>query len=281
MNESYLGFSGNTDITGPNEPTIAQKSIILSAPLEQQPSSQFPNAQQTRLVRPEDLVRMPKTALPANPVARISYLWKRDPAYRVLFIAISVVILSSFVFVSLVSGMFNQPNTQNAQGDGTNPQQSTNLGGVNTSSTPTVVPTSVPASTVAAIPTLIPTPTPFPTPTEAPTQPPTNARLTVQISNIPQKVKNNTSISVDVTTNEPGASVFLVVKYVAAAPFYSKGQPQSTDDNGNSTILWQVEVVPIRPGATITAQVSVVAQNQRGMYVTSPETTVQITTKGA
>jgi acyl dehydratase len=85
-------------------------------------------------------------------------------------------------------------------------------------------------------------------------------------------------IPVGVTTNEPGSFVHLVIAY-NAFPYYTSGQAQQTDAAGNATITWHVHVAPLVTGATVTAQVSVVAQDKRGMYVTSPQTTVHITTK--
>ena len=281
MNDGYLGLSGNLD-GGPNEPTIAQPPLFLPASDGQQAyfqaQPQTPS-QKVRSIRPEDLVRRPQTALPANPVARMGYLWRKEPAYRVLFIAIGIVLLSGFVCVGLVFGMFNAPAPQNAQTGGNSPQQLVNNGVVKTgTATPVATPPPVPTIN----PTPLPTPTPFPTqppvPTPVPTQPPVMGPLTVQISSIPTVVQNGQTISVGITTNEPGANVHLVIAY-NAFPYYTIGQTQTTDAAGNATILWHIHVTTMRPGATVTAQVSVVAQN-RGMYVTSPQTTVQITTKG-
>jgi hypothetical protein len=282
MNDGYLGLSGNLD-AGPNEPTIAQPALFLPAQDGQQTyfqaQPQTPS-QKVRSIRPEDLVRRPQSALPANPIARMGYLWRKEPAYRVLFIAIGIVLLSGFVCVGLVFGMFNAPTSQNAQTGGNSPQQSANNGVVKTGTpTPVATPTSAPTATPTPFPTPTPVPTQPPAPTPVPTQPPVMGPLTVQITSIPTTVQNNQTVSVGVTTNEPGSTVHLVIA-LNAFPYYTISQTQTTDAAGNATISWHVRVTTMRPGATVTAQVSVVAQDQRGMYVTSPQTTVQITTKG-
>src|SRR5690349_19114188 len=107
MNDGDLGFPDGSNRVDPNEPTVAQQPLFLPAPDEQQPYFQ-PQKQSPygRRLRPEDLVRRQQSSLPTSPVARAKHLWKNDPAYRVLFIAISIVLISSIICVALLIGMF-------------------------------------------------------------------------------------------------------------------------------------------------------------------------------
>jgi hypothetical protein len=261
---NYRHFNQNAP--SPNEPTVTQPPLILPAPREQQLYSQIQQwSPSGRRLRPEDMVRRPQSSLPANPLARISHLWKSDPAYRILFIAISIVLLSSLICVGLVSAMFNQPNTRNAAGGGKSPQQVSNTGAVNTI-TPTPIPTSTPTAT----------PMPTPTPTPAPTQPPATGPLTVQILSIPNTVQNGQVVSVSINTSKPGASVHLAITYNNANSLSVINQPQTADSGGNVAIQWRVQVVPTRVGKTVTAQVTAIAQDQQGHQATSQTATIQI-----
>jgi hypothetical protein len=261
----------NSDAQGPNEPTTAQPPLILPVPEEQQSYSQLQQwSPSGKPIRPEDMVRRPQSSLPTNPLTRTRHLWKNDPAYRVLFIAIGIVLLSSIVCVGLVSAMFNQNNTQNAPGGGKGPQQIANTGGVST---------SIPTPTATPIPTATPTPTPImPTPTPVPTQPPANGPLTVQIVNIPNTVQNGQTVSVSIKTSKPGASVHLSITYTNANQISMNNESQTADDGGFATIQWRVQVVPTRIGKTATAQVKAIAQDQQGHQATSQTVTVQINT---
>jgi hypothetical protein len=255
MGNSYFGFPERSD---PNEPTVAQPPIILPAPEElqpyYQPGQQSPSG---RLIRPEDMVRTPPSSLPANPLARLSHLWKKDPAYRVLLIAISIVLFSSLICGILLANAFSQSTTQRT---GTNPQQ-----GIHAASTP--------APTATPIPTPTPTPTPIPTPT------PVAGPLTVQITNIPNRVQNNTIVRVGVTTGVQGMTVHLsVIYHYDGLPFSNttNTQSQNTDGQGHVNLAWRVQA--LRLGRTVTAQVVAIAEDQQGQQTTSEPVTVQIST---
>jgi hypothetical protein len=247
MSDNDFGFSEHSD---PNEPTIAQQPIILPAPPEPQPHS----GRYMGGGRPQSLP-------PSNPLRRIGHLWKNDPAYRVLFIAISALIVSSLVCAALLASMFNQSLFPNAQKGRPNTQPTVNAGGTSTS-TPT--------------PTPAPTPTPTPTPIPTPTPTPVIAVLTVKITNIPDQVQNGeTGVQVDVTTSEPNIPVHLSITY-SSQKRPSTTQSEDTDDQGNATISWDVPV--FFPGTTVTAQVTAIAQDQQGNLVNSKTVKVTINT---
>src|SRR5256885_6418215 len=249
MNYGYLSTSNKSGVTDANAPTVAQGPIVLPPPEEQQsPSDQW--------VRPADMGRMWQSSLPANPRARTSRSSKKDPAYRVLFVAITVVILSIIACFALVTGAFNGLASQIVQGGQTNPQNSPN-GGIINNNTPTPI----------AMPTTSPTTT----------QPPVTAPLTVQItSGIPNPTQNNRTIRVKVTTNQADVSVHLQVVYDVVQPLTT--QPQNVGNQNIATIPWNVQVKPPRRGMTVNAQVTAIAQDQQGHQVTSQPVIVQITT---
>lgn len=256
MSDNDLGFSEHSD---PNEPTIAQEPIVLPAPQGQQsylqPQQQFPSVQH--------MAGNPQSSRPSNPLARISHLWKNDPAYRFLFIAISAMLISSVICAALLAGVFHRSTSQSAQRGGPNTQQTANARGINTS---TPMPT----------PTLTPTPTPTPMPTPTPT--PTVVQLTVEITNkIPNPVQEGATVPVDVKTSTSGVTVHLSIIYIRnRQQTTGQTQDQSTDGQGNATISWSVPL--FLPGATVTAQVIAIAQDQQGNQVKSQTVTVNVNT---
>jgi hypothetical protein len=194
-------------------------------------------------------------------LARIGYLWKNNSAYRVLFIALGALLVSSLVCAALLASMFNRSLSPNAQKDGPNTQPVVSARGTS-ASTPTSVPTPTPMPT--------PTPTPMPTPTAV------TVVLSVRITNIPDQVQSGeTGVEVDVTTSEPNIPVRLFITY-SAQRRSTTTQPQNTDDQGNATILWDVPV--FIPGTTVTAQVTAIAQDQQGNRVNSKAVKVTINT---
>jgi hypothetical protein len=103
------------DYSGPNGETVPQGKIILPPP--QGPNSP-PVDTQKRPVRPEQLVRQPASSLPRNPLARLAYLWRADPAYKVLIIAIGTILLSSIIGVVVATNLFAQSSPQSSPSQG-------------------------------------------------------------------------------------------------------------------------------------------------------------------
>jgi hypothetical protein len=246
MNDDNLGFSDKSD---PNEPTIAQQPIFLPAPQEQQPYGQPPQQSPSgRWIPPQGVGNRP---LPTNPAALTKRSWRNDPVYRVLFIAIGVVLLSSLTCVAVLAAMFNQPSSQTAQSGGPNTQQTANAGGVNTSSpTPTATPT--------------PEPTPTPTPTATPT--PVIGKLTI---NVIDPVQNGDNVPVHITKSKPGANISLVIIYTNANSIFNANLSQDADDAGNATISWRVQVFPTNPRKSVTAELQVTAKDGQGYEATT------------
>ena len=187
-----------------------------------------------------------KNPLPAArsvspPHKKLLHLWQKDPAYKVLFIAIGVVLASTIVSIALLAGFINQlaPSPTPVASLPLHPQ-----------ATPTLAPSPSPQPTATPIPQPTPTPTPTPivvvTPAPVVTAPaiiaPTpnpDGKLTVQINDLPAQINNNVMVPVKVTTNQPGATISLFVTY-SAVPLLYTSDPQTTDATGTTTFSWNV-----------------------------------------
>ena len=270
----------------PGMPEVAQPTPYQQNQPGQQPFYAHGRGDVARFARYSNIDPVP----PGPPHSKIATLWKKDPAYRVLFVAIGVVLLcslgGSLLLVSAVghSGQAGQ-------------QANSNVSSVSTSNTPTV-PTPDPnkqlqattqaatATALAVTPTQQPMPTPTPTqPTPTPTQPtptppPTlnnNGPLSVQINNLPGSADNHSTVPVTVTANHPGTIVRLVVSYSGAQPSSYASGSQSVDANGNTTIYWNIDEQRSRFfGNTVIARVMAVAQDQNGNVNNSSIGSVQI-----
>ncbi len=229
--------------------------------------------------QPGSYFHTPPVAPP--PISRDKNAWRKDPAYQVLIVAIALVIIASIVFAIFTSNIIGQISlvgqystipqtapTNTVQGTvDLHPTFPTPSGGngSTTSSQPQIPPT----------PVLHPTGTPALTPTAQATTPiGQGGPLTLQISNIPSQVSNNSNVAVSVTANESGVSVRLYVTYNAFPNFYSSGT-QITDSNGNATLSWHVRVSGRNQNGVI-AHVVAVGQDQNGKQASSQTVTVML-----
>ncbi len=209
-----------------------------------------------------------------NHLEKFWYLVRKDPAYRLLLIAVVMVLISSIIFVSFASSLFFAP-----------PQSSLPPGPAGTTVVGTVDlrPTFPPphggqGSTASSQPPKHATPVLTNNQNTTPqTPPPPGGALSIQITGLPGQVFNNTTVSVTVTTNQPGVTVRLVVQYNVAPGFFSSGA-QTTDGGGTATLSWRIRVLGTRN--TATARVIAIAQDQNGQQAISPAVTVQIVTGG-
>ena len=233
-------------------------------------------------VRPEQLVRQSPT-VPRGIKARLAFFWHKDPAYKVLMIALTMVLVAGIIFVSLASAaflansnFFASSYTPQAVPKGVNPTGTVDLrptfpapgGGIGTnqqSSQPSMQPTPVLQATN--------TTTVQPSPTHA-----TVGTLNVQITSIPQQVMNGSFVSVGVNAGEPGTSVMLVIRYGFQGGRTTAG-PQTTDSNGNATIPWLVLTFNFGP-KNVPAYVYALATDQNGQKAKSQTVTVQVITRG-
>ena len=253
------------------EPNPQQEKLVLPPPDGNESSTPGSSLHHTQ-VRPEDLIR-PAAMPPKDPLARLIYFWRKDPAYKVLIIAVALVLIAGLLSFSLVSRAMN-PNffklnstSPQAPPTGVTPSGTVDLrpafpspGGGQGSSTSSQPPAQ---STPALQPTVDNTQS-SPTPGQGGT-------LTVQITGIPNRVQNGSVVDVGVSTNEANVTVELYVVY-NAPPYRDFAGPRMTD-GGNATIPWSVSVYKIG-GARAT--VVAIARDQNGQQAQSQPVSVQI-----
>lgn len=215
---------------------------------------------------------------------------QRDSAYRFLLIGIILLIITGLVTAILLSNTFVHLPTLFGAGQPGTPQSNTGAstqgtidahpffptpGGGHSSTQTSQPPTS-------GIPTILPTPAPSPTApptpgstsTPAPTSTPgQGGALTVQIVGPPSTAGNNSTILINVSTNQPAVTVQLFVLY-NAPPYRYVSSLQTTDSNGYAALPWSIHV--IARGLPVTATLSVVARSQNGQSMISQTVLVQI-----
>ena len=271
---------------GDASPVGIQPKLVLPAP----PTAEIPiNSWEQTIspysgkyppqVRPEHLIRRQISPTPKGPLAKLGYFWRKDPAYKAFIIAIAFVILAAIFFISLASFAFlghsgtsgNNSLSQNSS-NGASPTGTVDLkpafptpGGATGSTASSQPPRH-------STPVLRQTPSPSPKPSQGPGGP-----LTVQITNIPPRVPNNSSVNVSVFTSVGGVQVRLVVRY-NMAPYFYESSVQVTDPQGNANLNWFVSVFGF--GRNATATVVAVATDQNGHVATSNPMTVQVATRG-
>lgn len=250
--------------------TLSGKLILPAYPDEDYQRSSRPLPAMP--VQPAQLIQRKTPPLPQAPLAKLRYFWGKDPAYKVLVIAISAVVIAGLVLLSLVSNALLHNTKLFAVG----------------SSLSQIPPTvAVPSGTIDAHPTFPPpgggtgsgtssqppaqtTPVLQPTTDNTPT---TGGQLTVSISGVPGRVQNNSVVSVSVTTSEPNVTVELEVKYTAPPYRYTSGT-YTTDGYGNATINWSVNVFTF--GRHTQATVYAVAMDQNGQQAQAQSIMVQV-----
>ena len=254
------------------EPNPQQEKLVLP-PLDGNESSTPGSSLHHTQVRPEDLIR-PAAMPPKDPLARLIYFWRKDPAYKVLIIAVGLVLIAGLLFFSLVSRAMNpnffKLNSTSPQAPPTavTPSGTVDLrpafpspGGGQGSSTSSQPPAQ---STPALQPTIDNTQS-SPTPGQGGT-------LTVQITDIPNHVQNGSVVDVGVSTHEANVTVELYVVY-NAPPERGFAGPRMTDDGGNTSIPWSVSVYKTGGARAI---VVAIARDQNGQQAQSQPVSVQI-----
>jgi hypothetical protein len=266
-----------TSMNGGSSPDklILTSTIHGGSPPETQ-APPAPTVARPAPVKPEWLIRRQNPPPPRSPFARLRYLWRRDPAYKVLVIAVTIVLLAGLTLATLAtrailrggsplpSSAYTQtpPAVTPAGTVDLKPAFPTPGGGIGSSSS------SQPPA---------PQNTPSLQPTPQPTSPPQTTGLTVQITGIPAHVQSGTVVSVSVTTSEPGVTVWLTITY-NTYPFRGYAGPRTTDSNGFATIPWSVNIYG--GGRHSMAVVTAVARDQQGQQTRSQPVTVQINGNG-
>jgi hypothetical protein len=266
-------------------PTPSGKLVLPAPPDEGQYLQPY-----TVPIRSESLIRhtVSKASSASHGLlTKFTTLWRKDPAYRILSLAIALVVVASVVFVALGARalmddngglVWNQAYTQHpgaAKPAGTVdnkpafPAPSTGQSGSDQSSQPVASPTPdlQPTSTSASTPT----PASDPTPGSGPGQP---GNLQVQVTSVPSTVSNDSRVNVDVQTNQPNVTVTLEVTYSNAYPSNYTSGSRTTDDSGNASLAWAVRI--FSAGSEIQATVVVIARDQNGQEVVSQPQTVTV-----
>lgn len=217
-------------------------------------------------------------------------VWRSDPAYKILALALGVVLIIGIIFAiiagNVFASMFRQGGTAANGPTGPIPQSTGALNStlptptVNQSSSSNTPPAMTPTPIVQPTATPFPTPTPAPTPTVPPTPTPTpSGTFTLQITHIPATVHNYNTVPVDVVASQGGVNVKLVISYNASPGSATVG-PQKTNANGDVTLYWFV-MVRQDEHTPVTAQITAIAYTQDGQQVSSPTVTVQIRNFGS
>jgi hypothetical protein len=251
-------------------PRMVEGKLVLPAvPDEESPVVYHKaSAQFQRLTRPGT------TLPPAKPLAKLRYFWGKDPAYKVLMIAIGVVVAAGLVSLSLVSlALVHNPDLfgvgSTAQ---TVPLATPSVGTVDLQ--PTFAPPSGgKGSTSSSQPVVQSTPVIQPTATPPPNPTPSGGTLTIQILSIPNHVQNHTVVDVLVSSSEPNVTVWLYIQY-PTYPYIGRAGPVTTDGIGNATIPWSVNIFFVNPHTRAT--VHAIARDQNGQQAQSSFVTVQI-----
>ena len=288
QSDAQSAMQPTTQIQGTGQPAPATPSqkLVLPAvptvpPVPPPNSGPLPPPMYTNprvQVPPGMLIRQNTPPPPRSPFAKLVYFWRKDPAYKVLMIAVALVVVAAIVLTSLVSHALlhssppqNSTVVQNPSGtvqpNGTVDDKPTfpTPGGGNGS---TVTSQPPPQSTPVIQPTQPPQP--------GPTQP--AGGLTVQITNIPGHVRNFSSANVTVNTSEANVQVVLVI-YYTAAPYRSSAGPVMSGADGSANLHWYVSVFAMGK-QNVTATVYAVARDQNGQTARSQAAIIQITTQG-
>ncbi len=246
-----------------------------------QEDTYYPGAHTQRVYVHPDQTPPRGPARPGNPFAKLGYLWRCDPAYKVLMIATAMVLVAGIIFATFLVSMFAQasatPQTSTAAQKTTAPANPTSGTDMHpTFPTPTGGQggkgSSQPTNT--GTPVLLPTLTPAPTPAMQPTQP-DQGGLALQIVSIPQQVRNNTTVPVTISVGQPGVQVFLQVTY-DQSPNNMSG-PKTTDDAGNVTLNWHVNAFSFKQ--QVVARVTAFAIDQNGQEIQSQTVSVEVVSR--
>jgi hypothetical protein len=252
------------------------KLVLPAPPAEEQ--QMYYGGQKAQL-RPEQLIRLQRQPAPKDIGARLAFYWRKDPAYKVLMIAMAMVLIAGIIFVSLASATFlGNPNLFASSSSQTIPKGANPTGTVDLRPT-FPAPGGGSGSNQSSQPPMHSTPALKPTSTGQPSPTPGGGgTLTVQFTSIPSQVMNGSYVPVGVNTSEPGVSVLLVIRYSVQGGRSTAG-PQTTDSDGNATIPWFVYTFGFRQ-KSVQASVYALATDQNGQKAKSQTVTVQVLTRG-
>jgi len=250
------------------------KLVLPAPPVEEQ------RAYSGTQLRPEQLLLRRTPPAPKGAISKLTYYWRKDPAYKVLIIALAMVLIASVVFVSLASAAFSGNPNSSASSVAQNPSPPAKATGTVDLRPTFPNPAGGNGTNQSSQPPLYQTPSlpsTSPTAQASPTQG-NGGTLNVQITNIPAVVNNGSIVNVGVNTSEPGTDVLLVIRY-DVPPNRATAGPATTDGGGNATISWSVFVYSFRQ-RTVQATVYAVATDQNGQQARSQDANVQVNAGG-
>lgn len=229
-------------------------------------------------IHPGLLIRPTAAPAPKKVLPKLAWYWRKDPAYKVFMIAIAMVVVACIVFASLVSAALFGRSSSSVSLSQTPPAKVTPRGTVDLHPTfpkpvggnGTGQSSQPPAQNT---PSLGPTATAQPTVTTQPGGP-----LTLQITGYPSTVANNSTVPITVSTNQPGVTVYLQIRYTGS-PQRPFAGPGTTDANGNVTIPWTVSVFTFNR-RNVQATLTAIGIDQNGHRVNSPPVVVQVLLNG-
>ena len=257
-----------------------QQKLVLPAYSEEQQYQ--PAAYTQRVFVHPDQLRPQVLPTSTNPLSKIAALWRADPAYKVLMIATAMVLIAGIIFATFLVNTFVQPATSTSQAV-IPPKVAAALPTAHTNTPPTFpTPSGGQGSTQGSsqppksAPVVLPTLTPSDANQQA-TQTTGGQNLQLQITDIPQQVRNNSDVQVTVMANQPGVSVQLQVTFDNSIVTNTAG-PQQTDGNGNVTLNWHVaNVAPFKQ--SFVARIVAIATDQNGQTVQSQTVSVQVSNR--
>lgn len=255
-----------------HEPAPQSGKLVLPAP----PVEEQRTYSGTQL-RPEQLILRRTQPAPKGTVSKLTYYWRKDPAYKVLIIALAMVVIAGVVFVSLASATVFGNQNFSASSLSQNPPPAPKATGTVDLRPTFPNPSGGNGTNQSSQPPLYQTPSlPSTSPTAQSSPTPGNGggTLTMQITSIPFVVNNGTRVDVGVNASEPGASVLLVIRY-NVPPSRANAGPATTDGGGNATISWFVFVYSFNK-RNVQATVYAVATDQNGQQARSQVVTVQV-----
>ena len=225
---------------------------------------------------PTLLIRQKTPPAPKKILPKLAWYWRKDPAYKVFMIALVMVVVASGLFIALVSASMTGRSSSGASYSQNPPAKVVPTGkvdlrpafptpgggnGTQQSSQPPAQSTPSLGSTSTA--------------TVQPTMQP-GGQLTLQITGYPAAVDNNSRVDITVSTNQPGISVYLQIRY-NVQPSRGFAGPGTTDANGNVTIPWSVLALAFGH-KNVQATLTAVGTDQNGQHVNSAPVVIQVVT---
>ncbi|HEU0002804.1 MAG TPA: hypothetical protein VFQ36_17980 [Ktedonobacteraceae bacterium] len=221
---------------------------------------------------PTLLIRQKTPPPPKKMLPKLAWYWRKDPAYKVFMIALVMVVVASGLFIALISASMNGRSPSGASYSQNPPAKVVPTGKVDLHPAfPT--PEGGNGTQQSSQPPAQSTPSLGSTATTQPTMQP-GGQLTLQITGYPAAVNNNSRVDITVSTNQPGISVYLQIRY-NVQPSRGFAGPGTTDANGNVTIPWTVLVFSFGH-KNVQATLTAVGTDQNGQHVNSAPVVIQV-----